>query len=337
MNIAACVLLAATTALASEEPFAFSPRSGSPAGGDAVTITANLPSIDFTTAVPAVWFGEIASPRVTVLSAKTLTVTTPAHGEGVVTVKVSVAGASYESTWNFAFALPREPVLIPVAIETAGWLGAQWTTEISVFNDTNEPINLMPEVCSFIGASFPCNNPLFVGPHVSLRIPPRLARPGETYFERYLYPPDAVRDRLHFSVRVRNRADANDAGTEIPVVPLSRYRHERIVLSAIPVSDSHRALLRVYDRQRIAGASIAMRVYDEETGSLLLRRDTGFRPFPTDNPAMFSSAYDDLLRDPAVRGHRAVRIEIEEFSADLWAMLTLTDNETQRVTVITSQ
>jgi hypothetical protein len=48
-------------------------------------------------------------------------------------------------------------------------------------------------------------------------------------------------------------------------------------------------------------------------------------------------AGSDLLTDPAVRGHERVRIEIEMREGHLWAMLTLTEYATQRITVITSQ
>src|SRR5581483_3327643 len=145
----------------------------------------------------------------------------------------------------------------------------------------------------------------------------------------YLVPPIDVRDKLHFNVRVRNAADPNDLGTEIPIT--ENFRNERVVLPDVPVNSLFRSALRAYSIG--SGESIVVRVFDEATGTLLLERESGPHFFPTDSATRFSYPFFDILNVAADR----VRIEVEQKQGHVWAMLTLTDNATQRITVITSQ
>ncbi len=329
------LVLALATTLQADEPFYFDPRIGSPAGGDVIRFVVNLPSLDFRASTPRVFFGGIASPRVTVTDSKTLTAVTPPHAEGVVDVELRLNTNSYTTFFKFGYARNRTALLIPVAVETPGAFGSKWTTDIWVHNDSDAPVNLMSEVCSFLGAVYPCGNPMVVAEHRTMRIPPRVT--GSSSPEMYLFPPNDARDRLHFNIRVRNTAVANDPGTEIPIASSSDFRNERLVITNVPVKSGLRSVLRVYDQERVIGVSMSVRIYDMDSGALLMRRDTGFRPAVSDNPLWFSIGFFDLLSDPALRGHDTVRIEIEEPDASLWALLTLTDNITQRVTVFTSQ
>jgi IPT/TIG domain-containing protein len=309
--------------------FSFSPNYGSLAGGDTIRLTVQ-PAI---TGTPEVLFDGVPATAVTVVDAHTLTAVTPPHAEGAVVIQLRMNGASVDSFPYFAYIRPREATLIPFAAETPGGFGARWTTDIAVFNDSDETISLTPNYCFGIGAYFPCTSDLVVPPHSTFKVPLR------GFPEMYLYPPIDVRDKLHFSVRVRD-ASRDDTGTEIPVVPLSSYRDKRTVLVNVPVSDRVRSVLRVYD----TGNPMTVQIYDEVSGDLLTQRFSGFRSFPTDSPLQFSFSFFDVLSDPAVRGHNRVRIEIDETNPGpipapvrLWAMLTLTDNATQRVTVLTSQ
>src|SRR5205814_2226 len=79
---------------------------------------------------------------------------TPPHAEDVVEVEVRLGATSYKSSFAFGFVRPREQLLIPVALDIPGAHGSRWMTDVWVFNDSDEMINLFPEVCSFIGAIF---------------------------------------------------------------------------------------------------------------------------------------------------------------------------------------
>ena len=147
--------------------FTFSPRSGSPFGGDVIEFTTT--TFDWRCCgTPQVFFGGVASPQVTVVSGTLLRAVTPPHAEDVVEVEVRLGATSYKSSFAFGFVRPREQLLIPVALDIPGAHGSRWMTDVWVFNDSDETINLFPEVCSFIGAIFPCEQKMLVAGHGAL-------------------------------------------------------------------------------------------------------------------------------------------------------------------------
>jgi hypothetical protein len=154
----------------------------------------------------------------------------------------------------------------------------------------------------------------------------------------YLFPPTDIASRLHFSVRVHNTAQPDDIGFEVPVARRTDFRTGRLDIVNVPVSDRFRSLLRIYDEMHSMAASITVRAYDMNTGALLAQRRLA-QFLPTDVPARATLLLHDFLAAPELRGHGSVRIEIEEAdpNASLWAMLTLTENTNDRVTVLTSQ
>ncbi|MGZ7080447.1 MAG: IPT/TIG domain-containing protein, partial [Thermoanaerobaculia bacterium] len=193
---------------AAAQDFYLEPPYGSPGGGDTIKFEAISPAIDFRAALPEVLFAGI-SAVVTVIDSKTLTAVTPPHKEGAVEVQLRLDGTTYTTPYKFGYIVPREPILIPLAIETPGAYGTRWTTDIWVYNDAEEPVNLLPEVCFGFANPFPCGEGLLVGSHGSIRIPPYVAYNDLSVYT-FLYPPTAVRNRLHFSVRIRNAADPDD-------------------------------------------------------------------------------------------------------------------------------
>jgi hypothetical protein len=88
----------------------------------------------------------------------------------------------------------------------------------------------------------------------------------------------------------------------------------------------------------ILQAGVTIRAYDMGTGAFLAQRRLE-QFLPSDTPLRATLLLHDFLSIPEMRGHQSVRLEIEEDdpNASLWSMLTLTENATQRVTVLTSQ
>ncbi len=286
---------------------------------------------------PQVLFGGVASPQVTVVSATLMRAVTPPHVEEIVAVEVRLASQSYKSFFPFGYARPREELLIPVAIDIRGAHGARWMTDVWVFNDSDETINLFPEVCSFIGLIIPCGQKMLVAGHGALQLPIAARRSADDP-GIYLFPPSDVAGRLHFSIRVHNLAQPDDIGFEIPVARSTDFRKGRLDLVNVPVSDRFRSLIRIYDQMRSMAANITVRAYDMSTGILLAQRQLALF-LPTDTALRGTLFLHDFLSAPELRGHGSVRIEIEEAdpNASLWALLTLTDNTNERVTVLTSQ
>lgn len=320
----------------SNDVFTFSPRAGSPAGGDVIEFTSM--KVDWRCCgTPQVTFGGIASPQVTVVSGTVMRAVTPPHAEDVVEVAVRLGTDTFKSSFGFGYIRPREELLIPIALDIPGAHGARWMTDVWVYNDSDETINLFPEVCNFIGAIFPCQQKMLVAGHGALQLPIAARRnPDDPGF--YLFPPTDVASRLHFSIRVHNVAQPDDIGFEVPVARTTDFRKGRLDILNVPVSDRFRSLIRIYDQMRSLVASVTVRAYDMNGGAVLAQRQlTQF--LPTDGPARATLLLHDFLSAPELRGHGPLRIEIEESdpNASLWAMLTLTDNTNEHVTVLTSQ
>ncbi len=319
----------------STEAFSFFPNFGPLAGG--TTVEFRTSSLDWRFGTPQVFFGGVASPRVTVISATEMRAVTPPHAEAAVDVEVRLGGKSYGSFFKFGYVRPRDPLLLPVAASFPGAFGARWTTDIWVFNDSDEATNLFPEVCVSLGAIFPCGEGIIAPAHGALRLELAARRDGR-FPQLYLNPPNDVASRLHFSVRVRDASRSDDIGTQIPIARRSDFRKGKLELLNVPVRDGFRALLRVYDETLFNHAGITVRAFDMESGAFLTQRRLE-EILPTDNPLRMSFSVGDLLTDPQVSGHASVRVEVEEDdrNASLWALLTLTDNATQRITIFTSQ
>ncbi|MEO8035991.1 MAG: hypothetical protein ABI837_16255 [Acidobacteriota bacterium] len=332
--VALLLLSSDQVAAQSNEPFRFDPQRDAPAGGRSIEFTTT--AIDLRCCgMPQVLFGGVQSPSVTVRSSTALTATTPPHAEGVVDVELRMGGQTFGSFFKFGYERPREQILIPVAIEIAGAYGSRWTTDIWVYNDSDLSVNLEPEVCSFIGLIYPCGGSLVVAARGSLHIPARRQQSGE-FPEAYLIPPIDAIPKLHFQVRVRDASGTDVVGSQVPVVRRSDLRPGHLILPNVPISERHRDVLRIFDQSSYLHASITIRAYDISTGVLLGQRYLE-RFLPTDSSIRTSFVVYDFLS--TLRGHDEVRLEIDEAdpSAPLWAMLTLTDNATQHVSILTPQ
>src|SRR5258708_30196511 len=87
MRLIPCLLLPllAASAAGVADDFAFQPASVPPQGGAEIQIYANH-GLRFT--APQVFFGEVPSPRVTLIDSSTAKVVTPAHAIGIVSLIV---------------------------------------------------------------------------------------------------------------------------------------------------------------------------------------------------------------------------------------------------------
>lgn len=327
--------LFATTAAAQNNDFHFYPGSAEPQGGAEIEILVNSNTYIRLTAAPQVFFGDVPSPRVTLLNAYEVTAVAPAHAIGVVSLTMRANGALLTSLGQFVFEPKVEEIIIPIAFQPiSAAFGTRWVSDISVFNDSDDSVAIAPELCSSLGRTFVCDKPVpRVPPHSSMRIEPWSVYAD--YPAMILRPPADHASNLHFTVRLRETSrDPDGPGTEIPVIRTKDFQQQRVWLPAIPTSTRFRATLRVYTR---AGA-VTVRVRDNATGELLSEREAR-RYFPTDSDPFGTLTFSDLLESAVIRAHDKVRIEVESPRDDLpvWAMVTLTDNESQRVQIFTPQ
>jgi hypothetical protein len=321
--------LLATTALAQNDDFDFYPNFGPPEGGTEINIHASANTyLRFT--APQVFFGDVASPRVTLVDAYNVKAVAPPQPIGSVSVTVRDNGALLHSLSQFVFRPQLEEIIIPIALQPINAsFGTRWVSEISVYNDSDDVVPIDSELCYLFGTVVPCSKPpRRVQPHSSMSVEPSSSWAPQPMM--WLLPPADHADRLHFTVRLHETSrDPDGPGTEIPVIRSRDFQKTQVWLPSIPTNSRFRSTLRVLTE----GYSVTVRVKDDTTGQLLSEQ-TVQRIIPTDGGSLGMVTFDNPLAAAGVGTHEKVRIEAESQSP-VWAMLTLTDNESQRVQIFT--
>jgi hypothetical protein len=225
-----------------------------------------------------------------------------------------------------------EEILIPIAFQPIVTNGTRWVSDISVYNDSDDTVSIDPEQCSFIGLWSDCSQGARrVPPRSSMRIEPRFTSANNPAM--FLLPPADHADRLHLTVRLRETTrDPDGPGTEIPVVRSRDFQKTQVWLPDVPVSVRFRSTLRVYTRAN----QVTVSVKDNASGELL-KQWTARRVLPTDSDSFGTVTFPGLLEVAEVLSHERVRIEVDDLGFPVWALLTLTDNGSQRVQIFTPQ
>lgn len=236
-----------------------------------------------------------------------------------------------------------EQVLVPFdTMQLPGQHGSVWFAELFVRNDSNEPVNLFPEHCFWIGSEVPCGHRIDVPAETSMLVDTldhdSASRPGVL-----LYVPEGNVGDIHFNLRVGDASrQSENAGTEIPIVRERNLLSGTATMLNVPISEGFRVRLRVYVVDE-AGAAFVVRVFREGTNELLASYGSSMHfptdpPFPPRTPATFdlTPALAEIRPADASR----VRITIERTwpqGLPFWPLLSVTNDITQQITVITPQ
>ncbi|MGH9457088.1 MAG: hypothetical protein ACRD2J_05545 [Thermoanaerobaculia bacterium] len=234
-----------------------------------------------------------------------------------------------------------ELFLAPVMYEGPGALGSEWTTQLSLYNDSDTAIDPW-EWLLLCPPGEPC--PDTIPPRTSLVLGPQQLL---TWVNGYVFaiPRDRA-DDLHATLHARDLSRQSESwGTEIPVVREDDLP-SKIVLLNVPLDDRFRRMLRIYDLRGIDGVTVSMRWFRADTGEevaserVLLRTVArcAIGPCWLPDPAAASIPIEPPFPAGLEPGDR-LRIEIEPASADMkvWAFVSITNNESQQVTTITPQ
>lgn len=239
-----------------------------------------------------------------------------------------------------------ERLLIPIAIEgqIAGGYGSLWETRLSIVNKGESPLAIG-------GIATTCQFPPCI---------PTAILPDSTIFPKFFPASKAIPgmfltllaskiEDLDINLRVQDLSrQAQTWGTELPVIRESHALHSETELLDIPTGVEFRSLLRIYDFDPAPGHSIRLRVYatdparvlpeDQAQDDLIAEFDM---PFRTDlNTTTYPGFADITLSDlPGLPVGRRLRISITPITTGLrfWAFVSVTNNETQHVTVVSPQ
>jgi hypothetical protein len=248
------------------------------------------------------------------------------------------AVAAQEVAWS-RFLLPFFATPVP------GAHGSLWEITSSLYYAGEEPALVFPRPFCYAGLCLPLGN---LEPALApVPVNPRLGFPGGLLLHVEAKHAGAVT----LSSRIRDLSrTADSAGTEVPVVPEAHIVASTVRLPAIPHEQRFRLTLRIYALPEAAGRTVEVRYYRHpaDEGAFTDRTLHLLRVEPVqlrvpDAPAIdarLHPAYAQLGNIeslPELQRESLLFIEIVPQSPDLriWAFASVTNNETQQVTLIT--
>lgn len=318
--------------------FLATPRFAGTRGGDEVSLF----SEDFcggASVVVSIDGAEVASRRPADASC-VLLVTMPAHAAGPADVTLRIDGVS--RTWVNAFryadpdAAPdralAERILVPILYSGPGAFGSRWVTEASVVSRN-----------PFDWHRFrPCSTAL-CGTAVGSQNPASLVTMfGQRPNGLLLFVDRDAGAALHFGTIIRDVSRDGTHGTEVPIVRESELLTGYVRLPNVTLDPSYRATLRIYG---VDGVLENVYVDAHAPGRAPLTWSIERLPSPcsavpcdSDEPAFVAVDLTAEFRALAGAGPVSIGIEPDQYSPRrYWAFISVTHNETQRVTVITPQ
>jgi len=247
---------------------------------------------------------------------------------------------------------PSYRVLLPVFFEepVPGAFGSQWKTLMAIHNPTTQEFHINwcnEEVCSRV------------------LVPNAQLMPGETQTTLPEFTDEALNgvggprllhigplgagslppSQLSFALRALDvsRLETN-AGTEVPVVRQEQFRTATTNLLNVPVDPNFRLTLRIYET-KLQRADFRVRVFDQLSnfplGNKVLSLSYRFEPSDTEmyEPpyVQIGDMYDLVLSIVNLPPRLRVQIEPLTPGSEFWAFVSITNNETQHLTLVTPQ
>ncbi len=221
-----------------------------------------------------------------------------------------------------------ERVLFPLLTELPGANGSRWITETTISNPRRAYVETWNDIAPFQCIDYPCFERLAPGQLVKFE-------GGEYPRGVALLTPWSESPYLSFGLRARDTSRAAEGyGTEVPVVRESEmFTGTEIALLNVPLQTGYRAKLRVYafDLSPYIGASAVTRIVRANGASasigVELARDCS-------GVSCHAIPYYGEADLPAGAGVADVMVRVTA-PAQAWAFITVTNDETQQVTLVT--
>jgi hypothetical protein len=306
---------------------------GSTAGGTPVDIlvgAGNCPGQAPTACPPpTITFDDVPATNVVVIDQGHFQAVIPPHATGAVLVKV-VGNGFTKSSYAFRYIDPAaapsakffDRALIPVIFNGPGAFGSNWVTELALRNTNTytvepwRPIGGARELVFRQPLLFSGDAPagLFIGI-------PRQA---------------SARLALHAGVRDTSRGDQEWA-TEIPIVREEQFSKVGVDLLDIPADPRYRTMLRIYSTVNPSfAAPVHVIVYSLENGGIFRSFNATLSDGSGCTDAGSCAEHPSSVAIPDITGGllpARVGVQIEG-NVPLWAFATVTNNDTQHVTIV---
>lgn len=220
-------------------------------------------------------------------------------------------------------AFADERLLLPVYVQTRGAFGSLFVSELTAFNDTDQTQLVRGLVIPCITSPCPPDTSgISIPPHHTFTGFFPTGEPGHLV---------TIADgaRVEFNLRVRDLSRREDsAGTEVPVVRESDFL-SRVNLLNVPAEANFRRLLRLY-----SGVPIDARITIRSQGddSVLSTATVHLAGGGLETPA-----YAEFRDFPASISPLRIEIEPIDPAGKLWAFVSVTNNSTQEITLVTPQ
>ncbi len=335
------ILLIATSAFAIPVITSVSPTTGSVAGGTTVTILGQGFNDNCNICSPpfgglSVYFGNTQVTEIKLINSTKMEVTAPPHPPGKVSITVRTIDGSdpnvsvledaftYTGNWTAEY----EPVLFPIFTPPIkGAFGAEFHTAARVASEA-DPFDIfgVDTNCTLIDPPVLPDRPYRIGTGETV-----LDTRCNTSVGRLFFVPAAHVDDFAANLRVTDvTRQAQSHGVEVPVVRLRDFTTSKIALLGVPVDPRFRNTLRIYGLP--GGAQSVIVSISGATTTLTLQQPASiYEP---------SYAQVDFIVD-AVSPGGTVTVTIDQMRngivppTSIWAMVSVTNNDTQQITLVT--
>jgi hypothetical protein len=279
-----------------------------------------------------VTFGDIAVSG-SGTSPNAILVFAPPHAPGIVDVTVhnGLTIAGVRAAFDYLNPEAPEPafferILLPVLYTGPGSFGSKWRTEAAVFNGNPYPLESPRGV--FNVPCFPICDPRPQPNSTTFLAATNLPNGFVSWVSRQ------AAKNLQFSLVVRDLSrDASAFGTSVPVVRENEFFDRPFSLVNVPADSRYRLGLRLYAYEAIPTA-VRLRFFVlNGTGEAIGERNVVLFPAPDH---AFAFLGDLAAQFPEIAGRGPLRIEVTPLQEGTlaWGYVSITNNETQHVTVI---
>jgi hypothetical protein len=228
-----------------------------------------------------------------------------------------------------------ERVLLPVFWSGPGAFGARWETNATLYNG-NEYV-LTPAHTTVVHIHCPVTT-------CDSRVPGNadatVTADGSTVAGVVEELPRQATAKIDFGLTIRDRSrDDRDLGAEVPVVRESDLFARTFNLPNVPTDPRYRLTLRLYDLD--GSAVFALRIYTNGAPTPAVNQGIALNADAALRNGGFAVIDDLLAKFPQLAGFGPLRVEIDPLARDgarsAWGFITVTNNDTQHVTVISPQ